>query len=125
LDPAERYKLIGIPSFAKTDQRWECAMNKIGRLMRNSSFGVDAPVNWAFHSQRNIYPFTLVTNRSMLDLIHSLITIMQNLFFDAKVRLGTAWYEKDKFSAAWTATSKTSLAPFQTKEPFKNRLDEF
>jgi hypothetical protein len=109
-------------------RRWARIISRVRSLMRTSN-GPDSPIHWAAHGPTNRYKYTLVTDKMIFEVIQGLICIFQDLFFDegtvagdTDTGLGTTWYNKGVFSAAWN-TEKNKLTGFATKKQFSLLLD--
>lgn len=60
--------------------RWDAVTRRASMLMRGSSMGPDVPVQWAGHQPRNKNHLTVVTAKSMTELVLGLAAILRDMF---------------------------------------------
>lgn len=97
----------------------------VKRLLRTSYTGPDTCVHWAHHHPLNRYPYTVVTEQSMTELIGGIIKIFIQLFAcpSTDTPLGTRWKQLDhkkKRQTEW----KTNPDPDWTKDRLVHLLND-
>ncbi|KAL1525891.1 hypothetical protein AB1Y20_020719 [Prymnesium parvum] len=75
-DASARPKGSDLLSGESKNERWRLICQTAMRLMRP---GVDSPVQWSAHNQRNHFRLTVITKHTLLELVGSMVVIIDTL----------------------------------------------
>jgi hypothetical protein len=105
-------KATSLQSAVHDIRKWMEVICPQNELLRTSKYGPDAPIHWAAHGHDNRYPITIVSRKSMTELVKGLIAIFQVEFIVQSSSpigpqlLGTHWYENPKRKFDWKKKPK-------------------
>ena len=80
ISSSKQGEIILLGDLATRGRRWQTVIRHVNSLMRGSQNGPDAPLHWAAHSHSNRFEITVVTERTIFEIVVRLGVILDELF---------------------------------------------